>query len=130
MEKDKIKKLSPIHRVAYKVLKDATNDLLNGECDEQDIADTLTAINPQAKGYKREDDYVTIDKGMKLLGMGQNRVAFCDLMRKNGILNEKFNTIKIGYNRQKILSLKYDKEEEYQARIAKLDKKKKLKNDK
>lgn len=128
MEKEKIKKLSPIHRVAYKVLKDAMNDLLNGECDEQDIADTLTTINPQTKGYKREDDYVTIDKGMKILGMGNNRVAFCNLMKKNHILNEKFNTIKIGFNRQKILSLKYDNESDYQERIAKLDKKKKLKN--
>ena len=54
---------------------------------------------------------------MKMLGLGQNRVRFCALMRENGIVNEKFNTVPIGYNRRKILALKHREEESYQKRL-------------
>lgn len=121
---EKIKELSPCMRASCKLLTNAIEQILAGECTEEEIAETMAALNPESKGYKREDDYVTIDKGMKLLGFGQNRTAFCNLMRKNGIVNEKFNTVPIGYNRQKILALKHKTEEEYQKRLDKERRKK------
>lgn len=124
-EESRVKKLSPTMRTAYKVLKCATKELLSGGCTEEEVAETMSRLSPQSNGYKREEDYVTIDKGMQMLGMNQNRVGFCELMKRNGIVNEKFNSVHIGYNRQKILSLKHKQEEEYQIRLAKIEQKKK-----
>lgn len=114
---ERIKGLSPSFRVCCKMLADAIEQILSGECTEDEIADVVTSLNPETRGYKREEDYVTIDKGMKIMGMGQNRVRSCALMRENGIVNEKFNTVPIGYNRRKILALKHREEEAYQKRI-------------
>lgn len=114
---ERIKGLSPSFRVCCRMLANAIEQILSGECTEDEIADVMTSLNPETKGYKREEDYVTIDKGMKMLGLGQNRVRFCALMRENGIVNEKFNTVPIGYNRRKILALKHKEEESYQKRL-------------
>ena len=114
---ERIKGLSPSFRVCCRMLANAIEQILSGECTEDEIADVITSLNPETKGYKREEDYVTIDKGMKMLGLGQNRVRFCALMRENGIVNEKFNTVPIGYNRRKILALKHKEEESYQKRL-------------
>lgn len=114
---ERIKGLSPSFRVCCRMLANAIEQILSGECTEDEIADVITSLNPETKGYKREEDYVTIDKGMKMLGPGQNRVRFCALMRENGIVNEKFNTVPIGYNRRKILALKHREEESYQKRL-------------
>lgn len=114
---ERIKGLSPSFRVCCRMLANAIEQILSGECTEDEIADVITSLNPETKGYKREEDYVTIDKGMKMLGLGQNRVRFCALMRENGIVNEKFNTVPIGYNRRKILALKHREEESYQKRL-------------
>ena len=114
---ERIKGLSPSFRVCSRMLANAIEQILSGECTEDEIADVITSLNPETKGYKREEDYVTIDKGMKMLGLGQNRVRFCALMRENGIVNEKFNTVPIGYNRRKILALKHKEEESYQKRL-------------
>lgn len=114
---ERIKDLPPSFRACCRMLANAIEQILSGECTEDEIADVITSLNPEARGYKREDDYVTIDRGMKMLGMGQNRVRFCALMRENGIVNEKFNTVPIGYNRRKILALKHKDEDSYQKRL-------------
>lgn len=121
----KFNALSPTKRTAFKILKSAARDLLNGECSDEEIADTMSKLSPTSNGFKREEDYVTVDEGMRMLGMGQNRVAFCNLMRKNGIVNEKFKNVSIGYRRDKILSLLHKSEDQYQQRLAKNRRKKK-----
>lgn len=117
---------SPILRTAYRMLKSAMEDIVSGRCDEDEIAETMAAISKMESSYKREDDYATIDEGMRILGFGQNRMGFCNLMKQNGIVNEKFNNMKIGYNKRKILALKAKMNDEYQKRRAKLDKKKNI----
>lgn len=111
MKKDDGSNLSPILSVAYKLLTQATKQILEGECNEEEIAEVLVSLSPETRGYKKPDDYVTIDKGMKLLGMGQNRVGFCNLMKKHHIVNEKFNTVHIGYKKQKIIALKHKRDD-------------------
>lgn len=123
-KKASIDEQPPIIRAAYRMLKSATRQLLYGECSEDEIAETLSTISKMESGYKREDDYVTIDEGMRILGFGQNRVGFCNLMKQHGIVNEKFNNVKIGYNKHKILALKSQMNDDYQKRRAKLDRKK------
>lgn len=126
---ERFKKLSPTMRASCKVLVNALWQILTGECSEDEVSETLASVNPENKGYKREDDYLTIDAGMRLFGFGKNRMGFCNLMKKNGIPNEKFNTVHIGYNKQKVLAVKHKMEEEYQKRIYKQEiKRRKEKN--
>ena len=115
--KEELNSLPPALRMAYKLLRNAAEELLDGECSEEEVSDALSRISPSSHGYKREEDYATIDEGLRILGMGQNRVGFCNLMKRNGIINEKFNSVHIGYNKPKILAVKHRQEELYQKRI-------------
>ena len=107
MEDERVSRLSPSGRALLRLLTGIIEQLLSGECSEDDICDTMSRFSPDRNGFKREDDYVTVDEGMRILHMGKNRNTFCELMRKNGIRNETFNKVKIGYNRHKIEALKH-----------------------
>lgn len=117
MENEMESRLSASGRALFKMLKGAMEQLVSGECSEEEIDDTIRRLNPDMKGYKCEDDYVTIDEGMRLMRYGKNRSGFCNLMKKHGIHNETFKNLKIGYSRRKIIALKHKLDEEYQERI-------------
>lgn len=112
----RVDNMSASARALWKMLKNAMDQLVSGECSEEEIDDTIRRLNPDMKGYRCEDDYVTIDEGMKILHFGTNRVGFCKLMRKYGIRNETFNNVKIGYNRNKIIALKHKLDDEIRER--------------
>lgn len=122
----KAEDLSPTMRAALKMLKGVMQQIINGECTPEEVAETMAAVETMKGAYRREDDYVTIDEGMRLLGFGSNRVGFCNLMKEQGIRNEKFNNVHIGYNKRKLLALKAKMNDDYQKRRAKLDKKKRM----
>ena len=112
MEDERVRRLSPSGRALWKMLRGAMEQLLSGECSEDEIADTMSRLSPGSHGFKREDDYVTIDEGLRILHFGRNRAGFCSLMKRHGIVSETFNNTKIGYNRHKIVALKHRLEEE------------------
>ena len=116
MEDDRINRLSPSGRALWKALRSAMEQLVSGECSEDEIADTMSRLSPDSNGFKREDDYVTIDEGMRILHFGRNRAGFCNLMKKYGIPNETFNNVKIGYNRHRLVALKHRLDEECRMR--------------
>ena len=116
MENDIEGKLSAAGRVLLKMLRNAIDQLVSGECSDEEINDAIRRLHPDMKGYKCEDDYVTIDEGMRILHFGKNRAGFCKLMKKNGIYNETFNNVKIGYNRNRIIALKHKLDEDFRKR--------------
>lgn len=116
MEDDRINRLSPSGRALWKTLRSAMEQLVSGECSEDEIADTMSRLSPDSNGFKREDDYVTIDEGMRIMHFGRNRAGFCNLMKKYGIPNETFNNIKIGYNRHRLVALKHRLDDECRMR--------------
>lgn len=116
MEDDRINRLSPSGRALWKALRSAMEQLVSGECSEDEIADTMSRLSPDSNGFKREDDYVTIDEGMRILHFGRNRAGFCNLMKKYGIPNETFNNVKIGYNRHRLVALKHRLDDECRMR--------------
>lgn len=116
MDDDRINRLSPSGRDLWKALRSAMEQLVSGECSEDEIADTMSRLSPDSNGFKREDDYVTIDEGMRILHFGRNRAGFCNLMKKYGIPNETFNNVKIGYNRHRLVALKHRLDEECRMR--------------
>ena len=116
MEDERVERLSPSGRALWKALRGAMEQLLSGGCSEDEIADTMSRLSPESNGFKREDDYVTIDEGMRILHFGRNRAGFCNLMKKYGIPNETFNNVKIGYNRHRLVALKHRLDDECRMR--------------
>lgn len=116
MEDERFNRLPPSGRALVKTLLDIVEQVLSGRCNEEEIEDISRRVNPDMKGYRCEDDYVTIDEGMKILHYNKNRNGFCNLMRKYGIPNETFNNVKIGYNRNRIVALKHKLDEDFRKR--------------
>ena len=71
-----------------------------------EIADLMVLASSERLGYIREEDYVTADEGMKILGVGKNRAQFFALIKQYGIEANTFNNVKIGYKRNDIIKLR------------------------
>lgn len=115
-EKERVSKLTPFMRLVYETLMKWIKMLIYGECDEETITNAASKIESSTQDYVHEDDYVTVDMAMKILGLGQNRVKCINLLKQNNIRNETFNNVKIGYNRDKVVALKKKLRDEYEAR--------------
>lgn len=105
-EQSRISALSPFMRLVLDTLIRWVKLLIDCKCDEESISDAASKINASTQGFTHEDDYLTLDKAMRILGFGQNRVGCLNILRKNGIHNEKFNNVNIGYRRDKVVALK------------------------
>ena len=77
-----------------------------GKCSDEEIADLMGLASSERLGYIREEDYVTADEGMRILGVGKNRSQFFTLVKQYGIEANTFNNVKIGYKRNDIIKLR------------------------
>ena len=66
----------------------------------------MVLASSERLGYIREEDYVTADEGMKILGVGKNRAQFFALIKQYGIEANTFNNVKNGYKRNDINKLR------------------------
>ena len=123
-ENESIRGLSPITRAVFETIKKWMKLIIEGKCDESVMEDAARKIVNSTDGYINEDNQVTIDGAMKILGYGQNRVGCVNLLRRNGIVNRKVNNVHVGYDRDKVVALKCRLRKEYDARILKQENKK------
>ena len=79
----------------------------DGECTDEDIAETLALAEPRRFGYFRETDYVNVDEAMDILNLGYNRNLFYTLVKQYGIEIKTFKNVRIGYLRNDIERLAY-----------------------
>lgn len=94
-------KLSPIKRAAIALIDRLKEQGLN-DCDEQEIVNTMSKFNPETNGYFKQDDFVTADKAMRMLHLGQNRNKFFELTKEYGIENHKISNQNVGFLRKDI----------------------------
>jgi hypothetical protein len=94
-------KLSPIKRMALALL-DKLKEQVITDCDESEVVSTMSKFNPENNGYFKQDDFVTADKAMKILHLGQNRSRFFQLTKEYGIENHKISNQNIGFLRKDI----------------------------
>ena len=97
--------LSLKKQYVWKLCKQILRDLKSGECTEEQIDDLISKTEPRSRGYFREEDFVTADKAMKILHLGQNRNKFFDLLKVYKIQAQTFNGVKIGYKKEEICKL-------------------------
>ena len=104
-EKFDYRTLSLKKQYVWRLCKQVLRDLKSGECTEEQIDDLIAKTEPRTKGYFREEDFVTADGAMKILGFGSNRNRFFDLIKVYKIEAHTFNGMKIGYKKDEIYRL-------------------------
>ena len=114
----------PIIKMALMMLDNIRQQLIDGECDEADIQDAMTKFHPEQNGYFKQEDFVTADKAMKILHLGNNRVKFFELAKEYGIENHKISNQNVGFLRKDIERLAVILDDEVKER-EKREKKKK-----
>lgn len=114
----------PIIKMALMMLENIRQQLINGECDEEDIQDAMTKFHPEKNGYFKQEDFVTADAAMKMLHLGYNRVKFFELTKEYGIENHKISNQNVGFLRKDIERLACILHEEVKDRELKEKKKK------
>lgn len=93
-----MKDLSPIMKSALKVIDTIREQIVNGECDEDNVAKSLVKLHPASdKEYINPDDYCNADEAMEMLHLGRNRAKFFVLLKKYKVKNHKVNNQPIGY---------------------------------
>jgi hypothetical protein len=92
----------PIIKMALMMLDNIRQQLIDGQCDEEDIQDAMTKFHPENNGYFKQEDFITADKAMKILHLGTNRVKFFELTKEYGIENKKISNQNIGFLKKDI----------------------------
>ena len=115
----------PIIKLALIFLDNIRQQLINGECDENDIQEVMTKFHPEAnEKFINKDDYINADKAMNILQLGHNRAKFFELTKEYGIENHKMNNMPIGYKKSEILAVARDLQDEIKERERKEKRKK------
>jgi len=101
IEKNKVKGLSPMLKLALKLLTDCINKIINGECNESEICESIALLEPKENGYVLPEDYMTVDECLRLLNM--DRAQFYEkVVNKDNLKITYFKNKSLGYKRSDI----------------------------
>lgn len=101
------KTCSPIIAYAKRIVLEIYHDLDEGNCDEGEVAATLSKYHPASREeYINPKDYCSYDEAIEILGIGYNRNKLRALTAQHGIRNHCINNQHIGFKRQEIFELK------------------------
>ena len=135
--KEKLSKQSFVIRYAANYVLNILNTIINGDCDEENIASTIGTLNQNAQCRYGKDDLMNYDQAGKILGFGcTNRVGLKKLLDKFNIKEVVINNMKCGFEKSRIFALRDKLNDEITKRETKrkakekkiLDKYKKHKN--
>lgn len=115
-------KLSPIKRTALALI-DTVRIKIMTDCSEEEIVKSMAKFHPETNGYFKQDDFVTADKAMRILHLGQNRNKFFQLTKEYGIENHKISNQNVGFLRKDIEQLCEVLQDEVEERKFKKNKK-------
>lgn len=115
-------KLSPIKRTALAII-DTVRVKIMTDCSEEEIVKSMAKFHPETNGYFKQDDFVTADKAMRMLHLGQNRNKFFQLTKEYGIENHKISNQNVGFLRKDIEQLCEVLQDELEERKFKQNKK-------
>lgn len=106
-EERKIKSLPLILRLAIDTLLGVLKKILNDECDEDEVADTMATLNANANSRYANEDLVNYDQAAKILGVSvTNRLRLKSLLDANGVKQVVMHNQKIGFKRSEIMALR------------------------
>lgn len=103
--REKLKAPPPVIQMAARALLDALDRIVNGECDETAIEQSIATINCHSKGKFGSEDLLTYDKAMKMLGIGdRNRLK--RVLDSHGVKQVTIHNQKVGFRRSDIIAVK------------------------
>ena len=112
-EQNKLDRLPLVFKLAINTLLDAVRRILDGDCDESAITDTMATLNNNSQGRYADEDLVNYEEAAKILGISTtNRMKLKLLLDMNNIQQVTLHNQKVGFKRTEIMALRsklYDK---------------------
>ena len=106
-EERKIKSLPLVFRLAVDMLIGLIKKILNNECNEEEVADTMATLKSNADGRYANEDLVNYDQAAKILGVSvTNRLRLKSLLDANGIKQVVMHNQRIGFKRSEVMALR------------------------
>lgn len=112
-EQNKLDRLPLVFKLAINTLLDAVRRILDGDCNESAITDTMATLNNNSQGRYADEDLVNYEEAAKILGISAtNRMKLKLLLDMNNIQQVTLHNQKVGFKRTEIMALRsklYDK---------------------
>ena len=112
-EQNKLNRLPLVFKLAINTLLDAVRRILDGDCNESAITDTMATLNNNSQGRYADEDLVNYEEAAKILGISAtNRMKLKMLLDMNNIQQVTLHNQKVGFKRTEIMALRsklYDK---------------------
>ena len=106
-EEKKIKSLPLVLRIAVDTLVGIIKKILNNECDEDEVTDTMATLKANADSRYADEDLVNYDKAAKIIGVSvTNRLKLKSLLDAHGIKQVVMHNQKIGFKRSELMALR------------------------
>lgn len=106
-EQNKIDKLPLVLRMALQALMSAINNIINGDCSDEEVTHTLSTLSNNSNSRFANEDLVNYEESAKILGISvTNRARLKTLLDSHGIKQVVIHNQKIGFKRTDILMLK------------------------
>ena len=106
-EEKKIKSLPLVLRLAIDTLVGIIKKILNNECDEDEVTDTMATLKANSDSRYADEDLVNYDQAAKILGVSvTNRLRLKSLLDANGIKQVVMHNQIIGFRRSEVMALR------------------------
>ena len=106
-EEKKIKSLPLVLRLAVDTLVGIIKKIINNECDEDEVTDTLATLDANADSRYSNEDLVNYDQAANILGVSvTNRIRLKSLLDANGVKQVVMHNQKIGFKRSEVMALR------------------------
>lgn len=92
-------------RAAAEALLGAAERILDGDCNEEAIFQAVATLDANSQGRYNDDDLLTYDKAMKILGIG-DRGHLKRVLDLYGVEQVTMHNHKVGFPRGRVLAVK------------------------
>lgn len=106
-EEKKIKSLPLVLRLAVDTLVGVIKKILNNECDEDEVTETMATLKANADSRYANEDLVNYDQAAKILGVSvTNRIRLKTLLDANCVKQVVMHNQRIGFKRSEVMALR------------------------
>ena len=106
-EEKKIKSLPLVLRLAVDTLVGVIKKILNNECNEDEVTDTMATLNANSDSRYANEDLVNYDRAANILGVSvTNRIRLKSLLDSNGVKQVVMHNQRIGFKRSEVMALR------------------------
>ena len=106
-EEKKFKSLPLVLRLSVDALVGVIKKILNNECDEDEVTDTMATLNANADSRFADEDLVNYDQAANILGLSvTNRIRLKSLLDANGVKQVVMHNQKVGFKRSELMALR------------------------